>query len=45
MDISGQILSTYTITANEYLIQDQLPAGMYFIKKQKTDAVQKLIIE
>ena len=45
IDISGKILSRYTITASEYHIQKELPAGMYFIREQKTGAVQKLIIE
>ncbi|GAB4450230.1 MAG: hypothetical protein OHK0036_08520 [Bacteroidia bacterium] len=44
-DITGRIINTYNIKDKSYTINEELPAGMYFIREKESGAVQKLIIE
>jgi hypothetical protein len=44
-DITGKVLRTYEIHASKYTIQENLPAGMYFIRETSSGVTQKLIIE
>ena len=46
MDITGKVPNTYTITGNnKQTINENLPAGMYFIRDKKYQSVVKLIVE
>jgi len=45
MDITGKVLHTYQVNAGKESIVVNLPAGMYFIRQQKTGAMHKLIVE
>jgi hypothetical protein len=44
-DLTGKVLRTYEIHASKYTIQENLPAGMYFIRETSRGVTQKLIIE
>jgi hypothetical protein len=44
-DLTGKVLRTYEIHASKYTIQENLPAGMYFIRETSSGVTQKLIIE
>jgi hypothetical protein len=45
MDITGKVLHTYQVNAGKESIVVNLPAGMYFIREQKTGAMHKIIID
>jgi hypothetical protein len=45
IDLTGKVLRTYVIHASKYTIQENLPAGMYFIRETSSGVTQKLIIE
>jgi hypothetical protein len=45
IDMTGKVLGTYSITANQQTIQVQLPSGLYFIRETQSCVVQKFIIE
>jgi hypothetical protein len=45
IDLTGKVLRTYEIHASKYTIQENLPAGMYFIRETSSGVTQKLIIE
>lgn len=45
MDITGKVLNSYTITNSTQTIQENLPAGMYFIREKESASTQKLIIK
>ena len=44
-DISGRIFNTYTLTRNQESIQENLAAGMYFVREKETGALQKLVVQ
>ena len=45
MDITGRLLSIYTVTNNHEIIHTHLPAGMYIIPERAIGSMQKLVIE
>jgi len=45
IDLTGKVLRTYEIHTSKYTIQENLPAGMYFIRETSSGVTQKLIIE
>jgi hypothetical protein len=44
MDITGRIINTFIIKNEQKTIQENLPAGMYFIREKQSGALQKLIV-
>jgi hypothetical protein len=45
MDVTGKVINTYTLTNTQQIVQENLPAGMYFVREKDSGSVQKLIIE
>jgi hypothetical protein len=45
MDITGKVVHTYTITNTQQTINENIPAGMYFVREKESGSVQKVIIE
>jgi hypothetical protein len=45
LDLTGRILSTYTIKNHTETIHTNLPTGTYFIREKASGAMQKLIVE
>jgi hypothetical protein len=45
MDVTGKVINTYTITNTQQTVQENIPAGMYFVREKDSGSVQKLIIE
>jgi hypothetical protein len=45
MDVTGKVINTYTITNTQQTVNENLPAGMYFVREKESSSVQKLIIE
>jgi hypothetical protein len=45
MDVAGRVLKTYTITNTQQTVNENLPAGMYFVREKASGRVQNLIIE
>ena len=46
MDITGMVLNTYTITNNnKQTINENLPAGMYFLREKESGSTQKIIVK
>jgi hypothetical protein len=46
MDVTGKVLNTYFMqNSNRIDISVDVPAGMYFIREQKTGAMHKIIID
>jgi hypothetical protein len=41
-DLTGKVLRTYVFRTPEYTIQENLPAGMYFIRETSRGVTQKL---
>ncbi len=45
IDMTGKVLSIYEVKDNKTVIQENIPAGFYFIRDRKSGATNKLIIE
>jgi hypothetical protein len=45
MDVTGKVINTYTFTNTHQTVNENLPAGMYFVKEKESSSVLKLIIE
>jgi hypothetical protein len=45
IDVTGKVINTYTITNTQQTVNENLPAGMYFVREKESGSVQKLIIE
>jgi hypothetical protein len=45
MDVTGKVINTYTITNTQQTVNENVPAGMYFVREKESGSVQKLIIE
>jgi hypothetical protein len=45
MDVTGKVINTYTITNTQQTVNENLPAGMYFVREKESSSFQKLIIE
>jgi hypothetical protein len=45
IDVTGKVIHTYTITNTHQTVQENLPAGMYFVREKESGSVQKVIIE
>jgi hypothetical protein len=45
MDVTGKVIHTYTITNTQQTVNENIPAGMYFVREKESGSVQKLIIE
>ncbi|GAB4490534.1 MAG: hypothetical protein OHK0045_15230 [Raineya sp.] len=44
-DITGKVINTYTMQTTSIEVNENLPAGMYFVREKTSGHVQKLIIE
>ncbi|HPD24997.1 MAG TPA: T9SS type A sorting domain-containing protein [Bacteroidia bacterium] len=44
-DITGKVIKTYHIQGTALQVNENLPAGMYFVRETESGIVQKLIIE
>jgi hypothetical protein len=45
MDVTGKVINTYTINNTQQTVNENLPAGMYFVKEKESSSFQKLVIE
>jgi uncharacterized delta-60 repeat protein len=45
MDVTGKIINTYTITNTQQTVQENIPAGMYFMREKASGKAQKIIIQ
>jgi hypothetical protein len=45
IDVTGKVINTYTLTNTQQTVQENLPAGMYFVREKDSGSVHKLIIE
>jgi hypothetical protein len=45
IDITGKVMHTYTFTNTQQTINENIPAGMYFVREKESGSVQKVIVE
>jgi hypothetical protein len=45
VNMEGKLINVYQVTANRYTNNENLPAGMYFIRERESGATVKLIVE
>jgi hypothetical protein len=45
IDVKGKVIHTYTITNTQQTVNENIPAGMYFVREKESGSVQKVIIE
>jgi hypothetical protein len=45
MDVTGKVINTYTINNTQQTVNENIPAGMYFVRENESSSVQKVIIE
>ncbi|HPD24994.1 MAG TPA: T9SS type A sorting domain-containing protein [Bacteroidia bacterium] len=44
-DITGKVINTYRTQGNNLQVNENLPAGMYFVREKETGLAQKIIVE
>jgi hypothetical protein len=44
MDVTGKVINTYTLTNPQQTVNENLPAGMYFVREKQSGVMQKLIV-
>jgi hypothetical protein len=45
IDVTGKVINTYTITNTQQTINENIPAGMYFVREKESGTIQKLIVQ
>jgi hypothetical protein len=45
MDVTGKVMNTYTIAHTQQTVQENLPAGMYFVRERQSGVMQKLVVQ
>ncbi|GIV43701.1 MAG: hypothetical protein KatS3mg035_0824 [Bacteroidia bacterium] len=45
MDITGKLINTYRTQGTALQLNENLPAGMYFVREKETGLTQKIIVE
>jgi hypothetical protein len=45
IDVTGKVINTYTIMNTQQTVNENIPAGMYFVREKESGSVLKLIIE
>jgi hypothetical protein len=45
IDITGKVINTYTITNTQQTVNENIPAGMYFVREKESGTIQKLIVQ
>jgi hypothetical protein len=45
IDVTGKVINTYTSINTQQTVNENIPAGMYFVREKESGSVQKLIIE
>jgi hypothetical protein len=45
MDVTGKVINTYTIAHTQQTVQENLPAGMYFVRERQSGVMQKLVVQ
>jgi hypothetical protein len=44
-DITGKLINTYRTQGTVLQVNENLPAGMYFVREKETGLTQKIIVE
>ncbi|MBN8702089.1 MAG: SBBP repeat-containing protein [Bacteroidetes bacterium] len=45
LDLMGKVIRTFTITTSSFVINEKLPAGIYFMREQDSGNAVKLVLE
>jgi hypothetical protein len=45
IDVTGKVIHTYTITNTQQTVNENIPAGMYFVREKESGTIQKLIVQ
>jgi hypothetical protein len=45
IDVTGKVINTYTITNTQQTVNENIPAGMYFVREKESGTIQKLVVQ
>jgi hypothetical protein len=45
IDVTGKVINTYTITNTQQTVNENIPAGMYFVREKESGVLQKLVVQ
>jgi hypothetical protein len=45
IDVTGKVIHTYSITNTQQTVNENIPAGMYFVREKESGTIQKLIVQ
>jgi hypothetical protein len=45
IDLTGKVINAYSITNTQQTVQENLPAGMYFVREKESGVLQKLVVQ
>jgi predicted outer membrane repeat protein len=45
IDVTGKVIHTYTLTNTQQTVNENIPAGMYFVREKQSGTIQKLLVQ
>jgi hypothetical protein len=45
IDVTGKVIHTYIITNTQQTVNENIPAGMYFVREKESGRIQKLVVQ
>jgi hypothetical protein len=45
IDVTGKVINTYTITNTQQTVNENIPAGIYFVREKESGTIQKLVVQ